>query len=42
MSPQRNFCAFIGATRPNTLVISAFAFDAAVLRGRFWASGTLP
>jgi len=35
MSPQSFFCACIVATQPDTLVISASAFDTAVLRGRF-------
>ena len=41
MSPKR-FCARIVVTRPDTLVISASAFDAAILRGVFGASGTSP
>jgi hypothetical protein len=42
MSTTEIFCARLVATEPDTLVIFASAFDAAILRGRFWASGTSP
>jgi hypothetical protein len=41
MSPQR-FCERIVATRPETLVISASAFDAVICAAVFGASGTSP